>query len=62
MTGENRVKVEEEIADIFFGILRFAQMNDINLSTVLKDKIKKNEIKYPVEKCKGKNLKYNEYE
>ncbi len=55
-----REKVSDEIADIYFFLLRFAQMNDINLSEALATKLAKNELKYPVEKSKGKNLKYDE--
>ncbi len=33
---------------------------DINLLDSAKEKIKKNNLKYPVEKCKGSNKKYTE--
>lgn len=52
--------IEEEIADTLFFVLRFAQMNNIDLPKALNDKLKKNAEKYPVEKSKGKNLKYTE--
>ncbi|MNT97703.1 MazG nucleotide pyrophosphohydrolase domain protein [compost metagenome] len=61
MDGEKRISVEEEVADVLFGVLRFAQMNNIDLSTALLNKIEKNNIKYPIELVKGKNKKYNEY-
>lgn len=61
MNGKKRIAVEEEVADILFGLLRFAQMNNIDLSTALFDKVEKNNKKYPVELVKGKNKKYNEY-
>ena len=61
MSGEKREKVEDEVGDILLNLLRFAQMNDIDLSEALISKIRKSEIKYPVSKVKGKNLKYNEY-
>lgn len=61
MNGEKRIAVGEEVADVLFGVLRFAQMNNIDLSSVLRDKIEKNEKKYPIELSKGKNKKYNEY-
>ena len=35
-------------------------MNDIDLSTAVKNKIEKNDKKYPVEKARGSNKKYNE--
>ncbi len=57
----NRTRIDDELADIFFFVLRFAQKNDINLEEALMLKLDKNATKYPVEKVKGKNLKYNEY-
>ena len=57
---EKKQKVEDEIADVLFFILRFAQMNQIDLVSALKNKIEKNALKYPVEKAKGSNRKYNE--
>ena len=59
-TPAGRAKVSDELADIYFFLLRFAQMNGINLSEALTSKLTKNELKYPIEKSKGKNLKYDE--
>ncbi|OCB00125.1 nucleotide pyrophosphohydrolase [Clostridium beijerinckii] len=55
-----REEIEDETADIFFFLLRFAQMNNIDLSEVLKKKIEKNNEKYSIEKFKGSNKKYSE--
>ena len=55
-----REDVEDETADIFFFLLRFAQMNNIDLSEALKKKVEKNNKKYNVEKFKGSNKKYSE--
>ena len=60
MDKTKRERVGEELADTFFFILRFAQMNHFDLAEILNDKITKNDKKYPVTKIKGKNLKYNE--
>ncbi|WP_426348686.1 nucleotide pyrophosphohydrolase [Alloiococcus sp. CFN-8] len=57
---EKRESIEEEVSDIFYFILRFAQLYDIDLAKALIDKLAKNDLKYPVEKSKGKNNKYNE--
>lgn len=57
---QRRTHVEEEIADVFFFVLRFAQMNQIDLASALKSKMMKNAKKYSVEKAKGKNLKYTQ--
>ena len=55
-----KVHIEEEIADVLFFILRFAQMNHLDLEQCLNDKLIKNAKKYPVDKIKGKNLKYTD--
>lgn len=55
-----REHIEEEVADTLFFLLRFAQMNNLDLSQCIQDKLEKNDKKYPVEKIKGKNLKYTE--
>jgi NTP pyrophosphatase (non-canonical NTP hydrolase) len=61
MNSAKRTEVEEELADVLYFVLRFAQMNNIDLSTAVENKIEKNNQKYPVEKAKGCNKKYNEY-
>jgi len=53
-------KVSDELADVFFFVLRFAQMNQIDLPEALAKKMQKNGEKYPVETAKGSNKKYNE--
>lgn len=58
--SQKRAHVEEEVADVFFFLLRFAQMNNLDLEECLDQKLERNEEKYPVDKVKGKNLKYTE--
>ncbi|MDY5583987.1 MAG: nucleotide pyrophosphohydrolase [Candidatus Merdousia sp.] len=53
--------ISDELADVLFFVLRFAEKNKIDLSEALHRKMKSNEEKYPVEKAKGRNDKYNEY-
>ena len=55
-----RQEISEEMADIFYFLLRLAQKYEIDLSSELNKKIFKNEKKYPIEKSKGSNKKYNE--
>ena len=55
-----RQTVGEELADVLYFLLRFAQMNGFDLSEELGKKLEKNNIKYPVEKARGSNKKYNE--
>ena len=57
---DKREHVEEELADILFFVLRFAQRNQIDLSEALLNKIQKNAMKYSVESSRGSNRKYNE--
>lgn len=62
MNSDKLENIQEELADIMFFVLRFAQMNNIDLSVAFNKKMEKNNKKYPVEKVRGKNKKYNEYE
>ena len=61
MESEKREEIEEELADVLYFVLRFAQMNNIDLSSAVLNKIEKNDKKYPADKVKGCNKKYNEY-
>lgn len=58
-TGK-RKEIAEELADVFFFLLRFSQMYEFDMVEILEKKLIKNNEKYPVEKIKGKNLKYTE--
>ena len=62
MSSEKKTEVEEELADVLYFVLRFAQMNNIDLSDAVKNKIEENNKKYPLEKSKGCNKKYNEFD
>lgn len=53
--------VRDELADVFYFVLRFAQMNDIDLYDALSHKLDKNRERYPVDKSKGSNRKYDEF-
>ena len=59
-TPDSRKKIEHELADVFFFLLRFAERNDIDLDKALKLKIQQNAEKYPIATAKGSNKKYNE--
>jgi NTP pyrophosphatase (non-canonical NTP hydrolase) len=61
-TPKTRLHVEEEIGDVFFFLLCFCEKYDIDLSDAFKKKMELNEKKYPIEKAKGLNKKYSEYE
>lgn len=51
---QKMLAIEEELADILAYMLSFASEMNIDLSTALADKMKKNAIKYPVKDFKGK--------
>lgn len=51
----------EELADTLYFVLRFAQMNHIDLASSLEEKIREDDAKYPVELAKGRNEKYTEF-
>jgi NTP pyrophosphatase (non-canonical NTP hydrolase) len=55
-----RSKICEELVDVLYFVLRFAQCFDIDLSSEFYRKMGQNAAKYPVEKFKGINMKYNE--
>ena len=59
--NSRKQELTEEMADILFFLIRLAQRYDIDLTTELKDKMKKNEKNYPIEKAKGSNKKYSEF-
>ena len=59
--GEQRQQISDELADVFYFVLRFAQMNDIDLYDALVSKIEKNNMKYPISLSKDSNKKYSEF-
>lgn len=55
-----REKVQDELADVLYYLLRFSQMYNFDLPSAFSAKMKKNSAKYPVELSKGRNVKYTE--
>lgn len=53
-------KIEDEIADIFIFLTYICDEFNINLKNAVVKKLNKNELKYPLDKSKGSNKKYNE--
>lgn len=54
-------KVEDEVADIFFFMMRIVSKTDMNLEEVVLRKLKHNEQKYPANLVRGSSKKYDEY-
>ena len=47
------LEVSEELADVLIYCVYMADSLDLNIKNIILDKIKKNAIKYPVDKSKG---------
>ena len=61
MKAENlRSRVEEELADVFIYAIEFANVTGIDVATIIDTKMNRNAEKYPVEKAKGRSVKYTE--
>ncbi|MBR0472536.1 MAG: nucleotide pyrophosphohydrolase [Methanosphaera sp.] len=52
--------VEEELADVLIYSYLMAITMNVDIKEIMLKKIEKNEIKYPVTKCRGKSTKYTE--
>lgn len=60
--AQNKEEVSDELADVLYHVLLLAYDEGIDLEQALMLKLEKVKKKYPVDKSKGKNLKYTEYE
>ena len=52
-------KIKEELADVVKYCVLMADACGLDLDEIVREKIKVNEKKYPVEKAKGKSTKYD---
>lgn len=57
---ERRAEIENEIADVAILLFELADNCGIDLARAMRDKLARNEARYPVAKAKGSNKKYNE--
>ncbi len=53
-------KIREELADVLAYSLLLADKYKLDISEIVKEKVKKNEVKYPVDKAWGSAKKYTE--
>ena len=53
-------KIKEELADVMNYCILMADACNLDLDKIITDKIKLNELKYPVDKAKGTSAKYYE--
>ena len=62
ISEERRTEIGHELADTFIYLLRLAEVTGVDLIAAAHQKIALNAIKYPVEKAKGSNAKYTDYQ
>jgi NTP pyrophosphatase (non-canonical NTP hydrolase) len=61
LSEEKLAEVRDEIGDTLIYLTRLADVLGIDPVEAARDKVKKNEEKYPAETVRGKALKYSEY-
>ena len=57
---EKLPEVREELADVLSYCILMADVYGLDLDEIMNEKIDKNEVKYPVEKARGRADKYTE--
>ena len=60
-TRDHRAEISSEIADVAILLFELADNLGLDIGEVIQEKIDHNEIRYPVEKARGNNRKYNEF-
>jgi dCTP diphosphatase len=55
-----RAEIESEIADVAILLFELADNCGIDLAAAMRAKLARNEERYPVDKARGSNAKYNE--
>jgi NTP pyrophosphatase (non-canonical NTP hydrolase) len=55
-----RAQIEDELADVATLVLEMANLQGIDLAAAIRAKLARNEVRYPVEKARGSNRKYDE--
>ena len=59
--AERRAEIGAEMADIAILLFELARNSEVNLGELIAQKIARNQERYPVEKARGSNRKYNEW-
>lgn len=57
-----RQKLEDECADVLLYLLLVAERSGIDLATAARDKLARNEVRYPVAQAFGSRRKYDQLE
>jgi len=61
LNSTKREALEDEVADVVAYLSYLCHDMQIDINVAVENKIKKNALKYPVDKVKGRSDKYNEY-
>lgn len=61
LTSKKKEQLEDEIADVAIYLSYLCGDLDIDINQIVAKKIKKNAIKYPIAKVKGRSDKYDQY-
>lgn len=56
----SRESIEDELADVFFFVVRMCEKYGLDLDEAFARKMEKNARKYPVDKSRGSNRKYDQ--
>ncbi|MDT0695999.1 nucleotide pyrophosphohydrolase [Mammaliicoccus sciuri] len=60
VVGNKQERLAEELADVLIYSYMLADNLDFDINDIIRKKLKKNAEKYPVEKSKNRNNKYND--
>ena len=55
----NKEEVCDELADVMIYCIMMSDTLNININDIIKNKLNKNNKKYPMEKAKGNSIKYS---
>jgi len=55
-----KAEIADEIADVAILLFELADNLELDLAAIMRAKLERNEVRYPVDKAYGSNLKYNE--
>ncbi|NOQ94359.1 MAG: nucleotide pyrophosphohydrolase [Methylophaga sp.] len=61
LNSDKREALEDEVADVVAYLTYLCHDVGIDINKAVEAKIKKNALKYPIEKVKGRSDKYSEY-
>lgn len=60
LAPEKRQAVAHELADVLMGLIRLADLLEVDLDAAFREKMVLNRAKYPPEKVRGRAIKYTE--